>query len=349
MRINTVQVLRAVAAIFVVFGHAMATAQRIGPFDRPLIPTGAGVDLFFAISGFIMVYSSENMFGKIGVRWKFLIRRILRVAPLYWISTTLYLALLLVAFTQGKQLPSVVAILCSYLFIPNADYGMVANVPFPILSLGWSLNYEMFFYFIFSIFIVFPREAAVFCVVIVLGAAVLIGLLFEPINVVVETWTQPIILEFAFGLLIGLAYRRGLLVPNSVRVAAVVFAVMLLAFDVGQLSHLAQTPNDFRRALGWGVPTALILAASVLGADPLPLSFEKAAGALGDASYSLYLTHPFVFLLLQRVWAKVFGVHLLWIMITIGLIFAVSLSIAINKMIERPLIMRLQRRQPLVV
>ena len=93
-QIAVLQVLRAVAALTVVFGHAqhdaLVSAMRAGQaFTRNhALPWGAGVDLFFVISGFIMVHASERLFGREGAARAFMLRRLIRIVPLYWLLAT---------------------------------------------------------------------------------------------------------------------------------------------------------------------------------------------------------------------------------------------------------------------
>ena len=93
-----VQILRAFAALSVAILHAQHDASTIAaqlswPFQvLHHIPWGAGVDLFFVISGFIIVYSSQKLFEAPHARGIFLARRLGRVVPLYWTATTLYLS-----------------------------------------------------------------------------------------------------------------------------------------------------------------------------------------------------------------------------------------------------------------
>jgi exopolysaccharide production protein ExoZ len=88
----SVQVLRAVAALSIVFCHfnyiEYALTGRIN-LAFPLYNLASGVDLFFVISGFIMVYSSEELFGAKAAWYTFLRRRLTRIIPIYWIATAL--------------------------------------------------------------------------------------------------------------------------------------------------------------------------------------------------------------------------------------------------------------------
>ena len=123
----TVQALRGAAALMVVIGHGQSAAAGIvdaagGDFARSrLMPWGAGVDLFFVLSGFIMVHASARLFGREGARAEFLRRRLVRIVPLYWLVTTVFLLLLAAAAMKGGDpFPDGRAVLASYAFFPSS-------------------------------------------------------------------------------------------------------------------------------------------------------------------------------------------------------------------------------------
>jgi peptidoglycan/LPS O-acetylase OafA/YrhL len=159
-KLNSIQYLRAIAAVSVVAGHLFEmVAQLSGSlhynFANPELPTGAGVDLFFVISGFIMVFASRKLFGTAGGARLFVTRRLIWIAPLYWaISTIMVVLAILGSRTQLITAPSVIA---SYLFFPYDTIGGGDGYAYPILDLGWTLNYEMMFYALFAAFIGFQR------------------------------------------------------------------------------------------------------------------------------------------------------------------------------------------------
>src|SRR5262245_45669982 len=145
-----IQMLRALAALAIVFYHAQYDAEtlaaRFGLAYQPssLMPWSAGVDVFFVISGFIMVHTSRKLFATAEGSRVFLGRRIARIIPIYWLLTTLYAALALLApAVLNNDAPSLGEIVKSYLFIPFARPNGQIH---PVLLLGWTLNYEMFFY-----------------------------------------------------------------------------------------------------------------------------------------------------------------------------------------------------------
>ncbi|SRR6266571_871351 len=96
--LQSIQILRAVAALLVLAGHLWATLAWLGKPDAlpNFVAGAAGVDLFFVISGFVMVHSSEKFFGQPGGSVQFLLRRLARIVPLYWVATTAALAIALI-------------------------------------------------------------------------------------------------------------------------------------------------------------------------------------------------------------------------------------------------------------
>ncbi len=151
-RLDNIQLLRALAALSVVITH---TLHETGAHEQTL-NLGFGVDVFFVISGFIMAQTSLREFGMAGAPLRFFLRRLARVAPIYWLLTTLMLAGSLIA-PSLLNVPTggLGHIVASYLFIPDARG---AGEMRPVLALGWTLNYEMFFYALFSLALLAPAR-----------------------------------------------------------------------------------------------------------------------------------------------------------------------------------------------
>ncbi|MBY6242937.1 acyltransferase [Methylosinus sp. Sm6] len=300
MKIASVQILRAVAALSVAIGHAQSFIGL--PMERQgqtfgwsfLIPWGAGVDLFFVISGFIIVYSSQSLFAAPDGARTFVLRRLTRVAPLYWVATALLLARMAIVH---KPLPDAATIAASFLFIPWDSHE--TGVPRPVYELGWTLNYELFFYAVFALFLGLRRERAVLSIAASLGVLVAIGMIFPIDNAQLLVWTRPIVVEFVLGMGLAALALRGVSLPAGARYALVAIGVAMFLRDF--LDSAAQprvwlTPNDWMRVVAWGVPAALIFAACVLdkskgGADG---RLTRVGVSMGEASYSLYLCHPMV-------------------------------------------------------
>jgi exopolysaccharide production protein ExoZ len=351
-KLESVQMLRAIAALMVVTGHSLTRTTEFaeshgGTFWHPSFPGGSGVDIFFLISGFVMVYASESLFAKATAALTFMSRRIVRIVPLYWAVTIGYIALLAVAARHIEHaFPSLMAILQSLFFIPSMAFKSLDNYPFPVLAQGWTLNYEMFFYVVFAAFLFLKREFAVLCVAGTMLFCVALGLLFHPANTLLRFWSQPIILEFVFGMGIALLKRRHVSLPMWVRIAAVVAAVVWLAIDVSGFFHLRVTPNNMSRIVGWGLPATLILAATVLGKDMMPKRFEHVASKLGDASYSLYLTHPFVIDLFYHSGIVPHQAIGYWAWIVGQIIVASVAALVLNHYLEQPSINYFRSKLP---
>jgi peptidoglycan/LPS O-acetylase OafA/YrhL len=159
-RLDSLQLLRAVAALLVLLYHlaTMGVYGWIAADGSPLLPLGffaaigfAGVDLFFVISGVVMVVTCFDRFGQPGEAIAFLKRRIVRIYPLYWIVTAAVLALCwLRPELAARDKTGAAAILASLVLWPQTD--------FPIVAVGWTLVYEMYFYLVFAVIIAAPRR-----------------------------------------------------------------------------------------------------------------------------------------------------------------------------------------------
>ena len=144
----SIQALRAIAALLVFWGHAINAVHLKIEADFPHLYGPFGVDLFFVISGFVMVYSSERLFGQPGAPITFFVRRLARIVPLYWLATAV-LVWFVVPYASTK------AVLGSLFFAPHIPSEA------PLLFVGWTLIFEMFFYAVFAIALLAKRRFAV--------------------------------------------------------------------------------------------------------------------------------------------------------------------------------------------
>src|SRR5690606_11277040 len=249
-RLLAAQVLRAFAALAVVVYHAEYDAEAVAAraglvFEHSeLLPWMAGVDVFFVISGFIMVHASDELFGMSGAASLFLTRRLIRIVPLYWAATILFLAtLVLLPSTLNKAAPNLWQVVASFFFVPvERSDGLIR----PAFSLGWTLNYEMFFYALFATAIMLRRAIAVATVTAVLVLLVLIGEAVHQTGLAppaaLEFWSDPIVLEFAFGMGLALLRAEGLRLSLPMRALLAAAAVLLLHLDLAQPDGLIVLP-----------------------------------------------------------------------------------------------------------
>lgn len=335
-QIESIQALRAIAALLVVLGHAAHETEAIGArvglpaIDLSFMRWGIGVDIFFVISGFIMVHTSADLFGRPGAWRVFLTRRIARIVPLYWLLTSiLLLGGLAVPQLLNVPLGDWQHILASYLFIPSLRGGDETR---PVMALGWTLNLEMFFYVLFAGAMLLPLRRGMAALTLVIGGLALAGMLLQPEQVQLAFWTQQIILEFLFGCLLALLHRQGVSLPGPGAALLVV-----LGFAAMFRLHGLEAGETTLPALRWGIPAAMIVGGAALyRGDPPRLALLLTG--LGNASYSLYLFHPFALRPLREVWIRLVGESLpLEIYISVAILVAAVASTLLYRWVERPI------------
>lgn len=298
-RLPSIQVMRALAALMVVAFHSGREMAADGRAGGALFATlgilDFGVDLFFVISGFIIAYISSEAPANPATARRFILKRIIRVVPTYWIFTTLFLIPLLFApgllHRTGINLPYVIA---SYLFVPWPRPGDAATAITPVYGLGWALNYEMAFYGAYALLLALGVKQRIGW--IVAGAAVLaaLGTLVPPDMPQFFVWTRTLVLEFAAGTLLAAAYRGGRFV-GPLAGAGIALSGLTIWIVSGSLFDV-HSPGGNLRGLLWGAGAAAVIGAVVLApvvGKALSGLGGKAMQFLGNASYSLYLTHLF--------------------------------------------------------
>ena len=292
------QYLRLVAALMVVMNHSMSLVLRVGRDDigQSFEVGAAGVDLFFAISGFIMVYITAGRRVSAGA---FLYERIARVVPPYWFVTAL-MAVLIIFIPHIFENPPLTGLhlLASLFFIPWSETSFAESVP--LYLPGWTLNHEMMFYLIFALALSFATQLRILVVAATLSVLVLIGFVLPQTNMIAQFYTHPIILEFVFGMLIGQIVVME--AAPGIAASALIMAsgVALLAISTSVWPIWRFSPE---RVLVWGVPSALIVAGGVFLERH---GWTKRIGwllLLGNASYAIYLTHYFVVGAVGKLWA----------------------------------------------
>ncbi|NJK69480.1 MAG: acyltransferase [Microcoleus sp. SU_5_3] len=286
-KLNLLQVYRGIAALLVVLFHlndmSLDRLNKVSLFN--LFEAGwSGVDYFFVLSGFIMVYVHRSAIGKQNQLKSFLVKRAVRIYPIYWIITLVVLVFFLVipGFANNQDL-GLAKIIMSLLLLPNPDL--------PILNVGWTLIYELYFYFLFSIAIWFKPKHSVpilssWLFVTILhylkivkfpDSAFLLNLVFGNMN-----------LEFVLGCLAGyIVIKFGSQVSKNrwvfLGVANLGYVVLLVI--------LATTELEVDRISSFAVLAAIL----IIGSASIDLKdapkVPQVLTYLGDASYSIFLTH----------------------------------------------------------
>ena len=274
----SVQALRALAAWVVVFHHVMQVFfdfQADSFVGRLFAERGAvGVDIFFVISGLVIYLSTQ---GKRITPWRFMLNRALRIVPAYWLYSLM--AALIIAFANPVmpvQEFDLHHLLLSLFFIPAENPGGFGL--YPTLNVGWTLNYEMFFYLLFALTFIFTERLRL--VFIVLSLAVFGLLATQPW--MSDFYRNSIVYEFVFGMGLGVIYTRGW-IRQGFWLPLLVIAASLLT-----IYHF----DNSMRLLHWGVPSALIVAACI-AMEPC-FRGNRLLSHMGDCSYSVYLLHVIV-------------------------------------------------------
>jgi exopolysaccharide production protein ExoZ len=302
-----VQYLRAIAAIAVVGTHTF-------------LPFGAeGVDLFFVISGFIMFYVLDKQNSKSCI--DFFLDRFFRIAPLYYLFTILFV---LLGFSEVNSIYQVIQSITFIKFYETS----------PLLSIGWTLEYEFIFYLLcaFSIFIFDTFEKRVIFVVLVLSIMVLIIDFY-----IFSEKKYGHFGEFLFGILIYCFYRTKTITKKyrSLSLACICFAISWLyianIYYAGGVTYL--------RFIGFGIPSAIILF-SLISVEREIIK-NKFLIYLGNASYAIYISHTTIleaiYLLtnVNRGDALAFDIVTFFIAIFLGCVLHSFIELRISRIIKQ--------------
>ncbi|MCB1330462.1 MAG: acyltransferase, partial [Maritimibacter sp.] len=277
--VQTVQFLRFVAAGMVLIAHAsFYVSTRTDP-DFPVMSQFAGgVFLFFVISGFIMTVTSNRTVGSEGSVRYFVLSRLIRIVPLYWAVNAAKLLGLLVVPGMIAANPTASNVVLSLLFLParNAD-GIVEA----FYGVGWSLNFEMAFYALFALALMLRVRPAYLAIPVLLAGAAL-SLASDDSWPAFHFLLSPILLNFIWGILIGEWYLAGRQLPPLVATSLIVLGTTTLFLPFGALEPAKHLMLHFG-----AIVLGFVALEPILGQRlPRLLTF------FGDASYSLYLTHP---------------------------------------------------------
>jgi exopolysaccharide production protein ExoZ len=336
--IYNVHLLRVLAALAVVYYHITSNAG----LNLPLACGTFGVDIFFVVSGFIIAYIGTNSPDS------FLTRRFIRIVPFYW-SASLFVFGIAWLFPRllRQTTANVPHFLYSLFFIPHdaPPAGL-----FPTLILGWTLNYEMYFYVLFAVALLFSRRfAPLLCTAFL--TLILVAINFSGTgSEAIRFYASPIVFEFVFGIAIyyavmifdrradqlrGLRWLKWLLVASTAA-ASVFIVIQGLNAGFGLPRHIV-----------CGVPALII----VLGAISIEKLYRiqaknKLTFVLGESSYILYLIHPYIIygvlrLIVGR--ASGTGPAAIGFLILALLVLCSAIAIIIHLWFEKPAMDRLRR------
>jgi exopolysaccharide production protein ExoZ len=330
--------LRVIAALGVVYFHLTSTAGLNLRWDVG----SRGVDVFFVISGFIITFIGTSKADE------FFRRRLIRVVPFYWAATLVVFAAATVAPRLFRSTtPDVTHLLYSLFFIPHENVAIGEMMP--TLLLGWSLNFEMFFYVLFSLaLLVSQRWSPLIC----LGAIVTFVLAVHGLgidNPILDFYGRPIVLEFCYGVVVFYAFqwfsdRKEAFAKYGAFKWFLAFVMVggLVALNVLEKLYRDQIP----RYLIAGIP-AFFIALSALLLERLYgfTTKNRTIYLLGESSYITYLVHPYIVFAAIRLFVKHAGtlsLPVVLVLIVGLLVLTHAIAVAIHVWFEKP-VMRVLR------
>lgn len=303
------QALRGLAALLVMLSHGSFV---LGPLEshpllRAFLESGAiGVDLFFMISGFIMIYSTWGAPTTWVDASGFLIKRLCRIWPVYAIWTLVWVVAREGSLAAGPPID----IVKSLVFLPlSIDYPPFYG--YAALNVGWTLNYEILFYVLFAISMLFGRgrwaALAIIFASLLIVAPILVQALptLRPYRIpifgsaLIDMMTNPIIAEFGFGVIVGWIYFR----PKSRLPLMLSLGIMAIFASI----LIWQMASHFRYGhgfSGWGMTLAPLFFATIYIEKEIRPKTVRWLVWLGDVSFSLYLCHKIVFAVCARLVAR---------------------------------------------
>lgn len=315
MRLHALQYLRAVAALAVVYSHA---TPQYGPYTELLPYFGAfGVDVFFVISGFIMVWIARDT----DTPGRFLVQRIRRVVPLYWFFTAVMAAGLIFAPSVFRNTSfELGSFLKSLFFIPHWSIINPGEV-WPIVAPGWSLNYEMYFYLLFAASLFFRPAWRIPSIVATIAVVFFLALVVSSDSALGRFFTVSIVFEFILGMLLALTFKRGMRLTSSAGIFLIIAGIYWFVVDP-QLVHV----------LRFGIPSLLIVAGFLY----LELPVSRVGLLLGDSSYALYLSHIFTLGILRKLLPPLLGEGstAAWMFVLISMIICALVGIVVHWVID---------------
>lgn len=337
-RFAGVQGLRFVAALMVVILHSTFYAhERLDESVVVWYEGGTGVDIFFVISGFVMMVSTGSLVGRAD-GWKYFgMRRLVRIVPMYWIATTIKLLTLLAlpAVVLHAQLDPIKTLL-SYFFLPSRNPDGEIQ---PLLGVGWTLTFEMAYYAIFTIALLVRVRPLWFCAAAL--SILALGNILRP-----DEWPpaavylNPIVIYFLVGMVIGKWTQDRKMLPLLAWLGYAFLIWLVVAGSNGW--DAADGDRLLRRVL----VVSLVLCAVVF--EPfLTRWLPRPVLYMGDASYSLYLFHPLVAPIVPAALAIV-GVRVGWLSVILSIALAITAAALIYRLVERPITGWLQKHLPYV-
>jgi peptidoglycan/LPS O-acetylase OafA/YrhL len=336
--LELIQVFRGAAAIMVMLFHVGMTNQFYGQYARNAFGWGhSGIDFFFVLSGFIMLYVHYDQAGRPRRTWRFLALRAVRIYPIYWCVLAATVACFWLSppvegrlWAPHNTLDPDVLLRAFFLYRQDVD---------AVISVAWTLSFELVFYGFFALYIlagarVFAALALVWCGAILVQWS---GVAYLGSHAVV---LRPLIGEFFLGCLAAwLVKHFPLARPSAWWVVA--------AFGVVVVTARAELTGTIDGYTWWALPYFLLIWAGAAYDHATQRRYPRVLVLLGEASYTIYLIH----MGLIAIFAGVMADHANRaipnlapnLTLTVLALAIVAIGVGVHLAIERPLLRAARR------
>ncbi len=342
VKFQNIQALRGVAVLLVVFCHLQVIEQKYshGPIVLPvwLDYAIASVDLFFVISGFVIATVIRGQFQSLPATGRFIFQRVTRIYPPYWFYSAIVLIIWwckpeLVNSAQGNQ----VNVLASFLIIPQDLL--------PLVMVGWTLIHEMYFYLVITLVLpvvperAFPVLLALWALIVIVGSSFFMPNLGGDYQATMQVIFHPLTLNFIGGAAIALLVNSRVgskdCLIAGIGTSAFLFSLLWFNMDKSIIKI-----EGWPRVLLFGIPSLLVVYAAARAEISGKVCFPKSMIKIGDASYSIYLSHVLVLAALGRVWAKmtIAGVMMNVAMLVTMILATISVGLLSYRWMETPIL-----------
>jgi len=360
MKLSSIQSLRAIAVLLVVYTHSIDLQMQFAVSRQQqffhLQDFGAiGVDLFFVISGFIITFIGNKYIGA-EQGFHFLVKRFWRINPAYYLASLLYWGIYTI---QSRLIPEEVQM--SFQTTLNALYETLLIIPVsgyyppsaPLLYIGWSLSFEWLFYLLFLLLIVSRVKYKAVSLVFIITGLVILGYFMRVLDYRLIFITNPIMLEFLLGVMICWIYLRVKSLPHIVAMLLLLLgiagyvALILTGFGIiSELEQVLSSNASMRRFLLWGLPSAALAAGCIFLEGNKVFNYiinNRWMQLMGDASYSIYLVHLSVFSLLTIIYYRIGFFMPADLAVMLQVLIGATAGIGFYVLVERPLLKKTYR------
>ncbi|HSC76343.1 MAG TPA: acyltransferase [Pseudomonadales bacterium] len=306
---RNIQSLRGIAVLSVMFFHLTGIQIKHSPdFALPgLLQFGAvGVDIFFLISGFLMMVVTRSFLPGTKSMYRFVLHRSIRIYPMYWLVSAPILAMVLI-----NSAPILIAMHVNpdmLKSIPDTPYYLLQSlllIPqknLPLLTISWTLIHEMYFYCVFGILLLLPARLHIPVLVFWSALTQVFWQYLQPNQS--QPWSyllcNPLTLEFTTGCFVAAALQRWQ-VSRPTFVLAMGVITAFVSWYLWTANNSYEFPIAGDRVTYFLLPCTLIL----VGTASLELQghiFYPLLQKIGDASYSIYLTHILFLSIGRKIW-----------------------------------------------